>query len=264
MKESERNEAETQVALKTLEKHHILRGAVHFIENGGTCLNMNGFQLGDQGGLYLAGAIIQSDSLLELHMRNCGIGDSGAIRLAEAIEKNTTLRTFSLSGNEFTEAGVQRLEEARQKSKLRSLDLANNPGTGGIGAGVFDGSCEGSRPSQRLGVHTVGGLTTISVGVAMIPDLGEHVPAVTMEPDETENDEQVHTDGAMVEEPSPNVNEVDKGEEGVDQEPIIPKIPLSENKDESDDDDSDSGIDLGFLNDATVQQSIRSARGGTA
>merc|ERR1712007_140076 len=186
----------------------------------------DGFQLGDHGGLYLAKAIMQSDSLVELHLRNCLIGDKGGIWLAEAIEKNTSLRTLSLSGNALTEVGLQRLEEARRKSKLYSLDLANNPGTGGVGAGAFEESCAspnatGSPPSQQF-VHTVGDLTTISIGDAMIPDLGEHVPTVVVEPDGTEA-EQVHTDGALVDDveekpSSPSVDEVDKGEGGLDPE----------------------------------------------
>merc|ERR1712007_328275 len=99
---------------------------------------------------------------------------------------------------------------------------------------------------------------------------GEHVPTVVVEPDGTEA-EQVHTDGALVDDveekpSSPSVDEVDKGEGGVDPETHVPKLQLSADKDESDDDDDDSdgAIDLGFLNDASVQQSIRSARGGTA
>jgi len=103
----------------------------------------------------------------------------------------------------------------------------------------------------------------------MIPDLGEHVPIVAVGPDDTDP-EQLHTDSALVddvkeESAPPTVDEVEKGEGGVHPETLIPKLQLSTDKDDSDvdDDDSDGGIDLGFLNDASVQQSIRSVRSGT-
>lgn len=258
--------AETKAALKRLKKHHYLRGAIRFLMNGGTYLNMDGFQLGDQGGVQLADAITQCDSLLELHLSNCAIGDRGACQLAKAIASNTTLTTLSLSGNAITEEGIQQLTEAQARAgnNLENMDLRGNPGTDkttGV-SGEINKSPRGdsAHPIHRFGIHTTGGMITISIGEALIPDLDMQMQPPVFHPSET-------LDGGSPLKVSPP-DDTDKPEEeeiGDSQEPtptVLPKLSIGEDaKEESSDDDGDGEpCDLSFLNNTAVQNTINSVR----